>query len=103
MNPSNERIRLVLLFDEQTEIDAMDLGINIKPRTMVLSNLQHVLATKCAREEDTRLWKQTIRGVLDTTGAVWLRKKRFGSSYPNRPNAQVQWFVDAQDYYVKFL
>jgi phospholipase D1/2 len=30
-----------------------------------------------------------------------LRKKRFGSSYPARSNAQVQWFVDAKDYYEK--
>jgi phospholipase D1/2 len=60
-----------------------------------------VLATKCAREEDARSWKQTVQGVLDTTGAAWLRKKRFGSSYPPRPNSQVQWFVDAKDYYEK--
>lgn len=114
MNPSDENIRLVLLFDEQFEIDAMDLGINIKPRVMVLSNLQQwvlhtdlpmcsfsVLATKCPREEDAVWWKKTIRGVADTTGAIWLRKKRFGSSYPVRSHSEVQWFVDAKDYFEK--
>lgn len=59
------------------------------------------MATKCGREEDAKSWKQTIRGVLDTTGALWLRKKRFGSSYPVRDNSQVQWFVDAKEYYEK--
>jgi phosphatidylserine/phosphatidylglycerophosphate/cardiolipin synthase-like enzyme len=59
------------------------------------------LATKCANEEDARYWKQTIRGVLDTTGSIWLKKKRFGSSYPVRENSYVQWFVDAKDYWEK--
>ncbi|KAI6194536.1 Phospholipase [Aphelenchoides besseyi] len=101
MNPSNEDIRLVLLFDEMFEIDNLEMGVNIKPKYMVLSNLQHVLATKCPREEDARLWKETIRGVLDTTGAVWLRKKRFGSSFPVRENSHAQYFVDAKDYWEK--
>jgi hypothetical protein len=38
---------------------------------------------------------------LDTTGSIWLHKKRFGSSYPIRDNANIQWFVDAKDYFEK--
>lgn len=40
MNPSNEEIRLVLLFDEQFEINAPELSLNLRPKELVLSNLQ---------------------------------------------------------------
>jgi len=42
MDPSNEQIRLVLLFDEQFEINSHELLINTKqrPKEFVVSNLQ---------------------------------------------------------------
>lgn len=40
MNPSDEEIRLVLLFDEQFEINAAELAMNLRPKELVLSNLQ---------------------------------------------------------------
>lgn len=39
MNPSNENIRLVLLFDEQFEINPPGL-VDIRPKEIVLANLQ---------------------------------------------------------------
>lgn len=40
MNPSNENIRLILLFDEQFEINSQELAITYRPNELYLSNLQ---------------------------------------------------------------
>ncbi|KAI1726716.1 phospholipase D active site motif domain-containing protein [Ditylenchus destructor] len=101
MSLSNEQIRLVLFFDEQFEINAPEYSANARPKELVLSNLQHVLDMKCAREEDTLLWIQIIKTVLEDTGQIWLHKKPFGSSYPPRLESYCQWFVDAKDYWDK--
>lgn len=39
MNPSNENIRLVLLFDEQFEVNPPGL-VDIRPKEIILANLQ---------------------------------------------------------------
>jgi hypothetical protein len=40
MDPSDEQIRLVLLFDEQFEINSLELAVNNTPKDFVISNLQ---------------------------------------------------------------
>uniref|UniRef100_A0A914HQS8 Phospholipase n=1 Tax=Globodera rostochiensis TaxID=31243 RepID=A0A914HQS8_GLORO len=101
VNPSNEEIRLVLLFDEQFEVNSHELAVNLRPKEMVLSNLQHVLDLRCHSEEDTDDWIDTIKHVLEETGQIWLHKKRYGSSFPQRLNSYCQWFVDAKDCWEK--
>uniref|UniRef100_A0A915N8N7 Phospholipase n=1 Tax=Meloidogyne javanica TaxID=6303 RepID=A0A915N8N7_MELJA len=104
MDPSNEQIRLVLLFDEQFEINSHELLINTKqrPKEFVVSNLQHVLMLKCSTEEDTQDWVDTIKNCTEErSGQIWLHKKRYGSSFPQRLNSYCQWFVDAKDCWEK--
>lgn len=40
MNPSNEEIRLVLLFDEQFEINSLEFAASKQPKELFLSNFQ---------------------------------------------------------------
>ncbi|KAL3120771.1 hypothetical protein niasHT_008063 [Heterodera trifolii] len=101
INPSDEEIRFVLLFDEQFEINSPDLALNFRPKEMVLSNLQHVLDLRCHREEDTQDWVDTIKRVLEETGQIWLHRKRYNSSFPQRLSSYCQWFVDAKDCWEK--
>ncbi|KAL7071209.1 hypothetical protein ACQ4LE_009433 [Meloidogyne hapla] len=104
MDPSNEQIRLVLLFDEQFEINSHELLINTnqRPKELVVSNLQHVLMLKCSTEEDTQDWVDTIKTCTEErNGQIWLHKKRHGSSFPQRLNSYCQWFVDAKDCWEK--
>lgn len=101
MDPGDEQIRLVLLFDEQFEINSPDLAVSIRVREMIVSNLQHVLMLKCPNEEDTQAWVDTIKSVVEDTGQIWLHKKRYGSSFPQRLNSYCQWFVDAKNCWEK--
>ncbi|CAD5212970.1 unnamed protein product [Bursaphelenchus okinawaensis] len=96
---NNERVRLVLLFDEQFEIDSPDVITSTKPKYMFLSNASHVLAMKLQREDEAFYWKAAIRQVLETTGQIWLKPKPYGSSYPIREHQYIQYFVDAKDYW----
>ncbi|KAF7634235.1 Phospholipase [Meloidogyne graminicola] len=104
MDPSNEQIRLVLLFDEQFQINSHELLINTSQRSkeFVVSNLQHVLMLKCSTEEDTQAWVDIIKNCTEeNSGQIWLLKKRYGSSFPQRLNSYCQWFVDAKDCWEK--
>lgn len=43
MDPSDEQIRLVLLFDEQFDVNSPDLAVNVRPKDFVISNLQQLI------------------------------------------------------------
>jgi hypothetical protein len=55
----------------------------------------------CSNEDDTQAWVDTIKTVLEDSGQIWLRRKRHGSSFPQRLNSYCQWFVDAKECWEK--
>uniref|UniRef100_A0AC34Q529 Phospholipase n=1 Tax=Panagrolaimus sp. JU765 TaxID=591449 RepID=A0AC34Q529_9BILA len=100
MNPNNEQIRLVLLMDEGFEINPKDLQSSLKyNREFIIANQQHILHLKCKQEDEARFWKETIEKVSLTSGQIWLKPKKYGSSFPVRENNLCEWFVDARTYW----
>lgn len=58
MNPHNEQIRLVLLFDEQFEINSPDLAANIRPKELVLSNLQQWVFSFVSTKDFSQMFRR---------------------------------------------
>lgn len=60
-----------------------------------------VLHLKCKYEIQAEEWKKKIENVCITSGQIWLKQKRFGSSFPERDKAFCEWFVDSRAYFEK--
>uniref|UniRef100_A0A7E4VB52 Phospholipase n=1 Tax=Panagrellus redivivus TaxID=6233 RepID=A0A7E4VB52_PANRE len=99
INPSNERVRMVLLMDEGFKVNPKEFEGVLKEREFLIVNQQHVLHMKCKRIDDAEYWCHKIDEVVASTGQLWLNPKRFGSSFPVRDNGLCEWFVDARGYW----
>ncbi|KAL3995479.1 Phospholipase D Active site motif family protein [Acanthocheilonema viteae] len=98
MNPKNEQMRFVLLFDRDFDVSAGSSETEGMPNGLVISNQQHVLVLKCRTELDAIQWKAAILESMNGIGRIWLENHPYGSTFPVRRAQSVQWFVDGRSF-----
>lgn len=101
IDPQEEKIRDVLLFDRIFEVrthqDKSELTQGIR-KGLHLSNMQRELLLKCFSADEADEWKAEIEKILRGPGHIWTLEHPFNSSFPVRSNVYGQWFADGRPF-----
>ncbi|CAJ0951474.1 unnamed protein product, partial [Mesorhabditis belari] len=98
MNPSSEKLRLVMLIDQAFKIAVGGKEADGMANGLIIYNSQHELHLKCRRLEDTLNWKRSIEEVMQGPGKIFTDPHRYASSFPVRDESFGKWYVDAKDF-----